>query len=168
MANSDSPQSIGRPTGGARAYRTPPRPGNDEPVEVEGERGMSSVAMRARKARPERKSKREPRAKEKPAAEQKPEQNEPSDEGEKAIRKGIYLSALIWVEGDWPAARDFMGPAKAAAKDALGRALEGEHDGLTLRLKGLEVRNDVEDDGDDGESESEAAGKKEDKEKFEF
>jgi hypothetical protein len=118
--------------------------------------------MRARKARPERKSKREPRAKEKPAAEQKPDQDEPTDEGEKAIRKGIYLSALIWVEGDWPAARDFATPAKAAARDALENAFEGERDGLTLRLKKLEERTDVEED--DGKAE----GEETEEEKFAF
>jgi len=162
MESRDEPPVANRPTGGARAYYSTAE--RAERQDIHGERGMSSVAMKARKGR----AKREKAAPERAPREDKPEQAVKGDEGEQPIRKGIYLSALIWVEGDWPAARDFMGPAKAAAKDALGRALEGEHDGLTLRLKGLEVRNDVEDDGDDGESESEAAGKKEDKEKFEF
>ncbi|HET9494921.1 MAG TPA: hypothetical protein VFR15_11885 [Chloroflexia bacterium] len=161
MGNSDNkPAGAGadRPTGGARAYRTPSRPEDDAPKERE--RGMSSVAMRARKARrePERESKRGRRAEKKPAADEK------RDEGEQTIRKGIYLSALIWVEGDWPAARDFATPAKAAARDALEAAFEGEHDGLTLRLKNLEVRTDVEEaDGEAG-----AEGEQKEEEKFEF
>jgi hypothetical protein len=117
---------------------------------------MSSVAMRARKAgrEPERESKRGRRAEKKPAADEK------RDEGEQTIRKGIYLSALIWVEGDWPAARDFATPAKAAARDALENAFEGERDGLTLRLRKLEERTDVEEDYGEAETEQE--------EKFEF
>jgi hypothetical protein len=150
-----------KPAGGARAYRTPERADENRPKQ--GERGMSSVAMRARKGKQKRESKSEPREQEKPTAEEKPSQAEPSAKGEQTMRKGIYLSALIWVEGDWPAARDFAAPAKAAVKDALSSALEGEHDGLTLRLKGLEVRTDVEEDGEGGE----VAGKPKE-EKFEF
>lgn len=148
MGNRDKPPDAERPTGGARAYRVASRSDDDNP----DERGMSSVAMRARKGKREREPERKPIEKEKPAdADEKPEQADKADEGEQIIRKGIYLSALIWVEGDWPAPRDFIGPAKAAVREALSKAFEGEHDGLTLRLKRLEVRNDVEEDEEDGE-----------------
>jgi hypothetical protein len=70
------------------------------------------------------------------------------------IRKGIYLSALIYVEGDQAPATDFATPAKAALRDALSNALKGDHGGLNMTLKKIEVRNDVEDedagDGDKG------------------
>jgi hypothetical protein len=151
-----------KPAGGARAYRTAERADENRPKQ--GEHGLSSAATRARKGKQKRESKSEPREQEKPTLEEKPSQAEPSAEGEQTMRKGIYLSALIWVEGDWPAARDFASPAKAAAKGALSQALEGEHDGLTLRLKSLEVRTDVEEDN--GEDED-AAGKPKE-EKFEF
>ena len=151
-----------KPAGGARAYRTPERADENSPKQ--GERGLSSVAMRARKGKQKRESKSEPREKEAPASGEQPEQAAEKAEGEQTMRKGIYLSALIWVEGDWPAARDFASPAKAAAKGALSQALEGEHDGLTLRLKSLEVRTDVEEDN--GEDED-AAGKPKE-EKFQF
>jgi hypothetical protein len=164
MGNRDNQPGDERPVGGARAYRRTERSGEDGPKQ--GERGVSSVAMRARKGKgkKERESKREPSEKEEPASGEKPEQAAKETEGEQTMRKGIYLSALIWVEGDWPAASDFASPAKAAAKDALSKALEGEHDGLTMRLKGLEVRNDVEEDNGEG---GEAAGKPKE-EKFEF
>src|SRR5437762_8957375 len=71
------------------------------------------------------------------------------------IRKGIYLSALVYVEGDQAPASDFMGPAKAALADAL----KGDHNGLSLTLKKVEVQNNVEDDGDDS-SKSTGQGKR--------
>jgi hypothetical protein len=122
---------------------------------------MSSVAMRARKS----KQKEEPGEREKRDTKEKPDRPEQAaeGEGEEPMRKGVYLSALIWVAGEWPAARDFVGPAKAAVREALYEAFEEERDGLTLRLKGLEARNDVEEDGE----EDEAVGKREE-EKFEF
>ena len=145
MANKDEPAGEDSPVREAKAE--------------EGERGMSSVAMRARKGKPKRETKRKRQSRteaEAPVGE-KPEQAAKGD-GEQAIRKGIYLSALIWVEGDWPAARDFTTPAKAAARDAIEKAFEGELNGLTLKLKKLEARTDVEED--DGEAKQE--------EKFEF
>ena len=77
------------------------------------------------------------------------------------IRKGIYLSALIYVEGDMPAPDDFISPATKALKSVLEDALKGEHDGLSMTLKKVEVRNDVEQ-----EDEEEAEGNGE--EKFQF
>lgn len=67
------------------------------------------------------------------------------------IRKGIYLSALIYVEGEMPAPDDFIGPSTKALKSVLEAALKGEHEGLTMTLKKVEVQNDVEqDDAQDG------------------
>ena len=76
------------------------------------------------------------------------------------IRKGIYLSALIYVEGDLPAADDFIAPATNALKSVLDEALKGEHGGLSMTLKKVEVRNDVEQDDEVGE--------KREEEKFQF
>jgi hypothetical protein len=71
------------------------------------------------------------------------------------IRKGIYLSALIYVEGDQAPASDFATPAKAALTDVLSKAIKGKHGGLTMTLKKIEVRNDVEDEeASDGGKES--------------
>ena len=70
------------------------------------------------------------------------------------IRKGIYLSALIYIEGDQAPASDFATPAKAALTNVLSKALKGKHGGLSMALKKIEVRNDVEDeDGSDGSKE---------------
>lgn len=73
------------------------------------------------------------------------------------IRKGIYLSALIYVEGDQAAPDDFAALSTSTLKKTLAEALKGERDGLSMRLKKIEVRNDV-------EVEDEA----EDSEKFQF
>lgn len=128
-------------------------------------------------------SRRKPRrlrAKQKPAArEATPSQQEqvtaqadrsaqaepaPAEEPEAkpTIRKGIYLSALIYVEGDMPAPDDFIGPATNALKPVLEQALKGEHDGLSMALKKVEVRNDVEQEAEEGE------GEEQPEEKFQF
>lgn len=99
-----------------------------------------------------------PPAEEKAAEPAPAEQTKPSN----VIRKGIYLSALIYVEGDMPAPDDFISPTTKALKSLLEQALKGEHDGLSMALKKVEVRNDVEQE-DDGEAEE--GGKEE---KFQF
>ena len=70
-----------------------------------------------------------------------------------SIRKGIYLSALIYIEGDQPAPEDFAAWAKPALKQTLTAALEGNHNGLSMTLKKLEVQNDVEEDDENGDEE---------------
>ncbi|HEX9988848.1 MAG TPA: hypothetical protein VGE45_10285 [Chloroflexia bacterium] len=78
------------------------------------------------------------------------------------IRKGIYLSALIYIEGDQPAPEDFTALATSALEKRLATAFEGEQDGLTVTLKKVEVVNDIEEeDADDGLLEGE-------EEKFQF
>lgn len=67
----------------------------------------------------------------------------------KVIRKAIYLSALIYVEGDQPAPEDFAKLALSALEGVLTGALEGEHDGLQMALRSVEVRNDIEEDEED-------------------
>lgn len=62
------------------------------------------------------------------------------------IRKGIYLSALIYIEGDQPAPEDFTAWATSALKKTLASGFEGEHEGLSMTVKKVEVRNDVEED----------------------
>lgn len=60
------------------------------------------------------------------------------------IRKGIYLSALIYAEGEQAAPEDFAATATAALKDALGEAFKTNPGGLNMTLKKVEVQNDVE------------------------
>ncbi|MDQ5825561.1 MAG: hypothetical protein M3441_15315 [Chloroflexota bacterium] len=91
-----------------------------------------------------------------PPAEQKTAEPSSTEEVKPAnvIRKGIYLSALIYVEGDMPAPDDFISPTTKALKSVLDQALKGEHDGLSMTLKKVEVQNDVEqedeEEGDEG------------------
>ena len=88
---------------------------------------------------------------------EQPSQAEPAKEPEArpTIRKGIYLSALIYVEGDMPAPDDFIGPATNALKSVLDEALNGQRDRLSMTLKKVEVRNDIEQDAgeEDGQTE---------------
>ncbi len=99
-----------------------------------------------------------------PPAEQKTAEPAPAEEAKPSnvIRKGIYLSALIYVEGDMPAPDDFISPTTKALKSVLDRALKGEHDGLSMTLKKVEVQNDVE---QDDEEEANEGGEEE---KFQF
>jgi hypothetical protein len=71
------------------------------------------------------------------------------------------LSALIYIEGDMPAPDDFISPTTKALKSVMEQALEGEHGGLSMTLKKVEVQNDVEQD----DEEAEDSGKEE---KFQF
>lgn len=75
-----------------------------------------------------------------------------------AIRKGIYLSALIYVEGAQPPAADFAALAKSALTNTLSQALQTGHDGLSMKLRKLEVQNDVEEDNE-GQESGEKGGK---------
>ncbi len=68
------------------------------------------------------------------------------------IRKGIYLSALIYVEGDQPAPEDFAALTTSVLRRVLNRCLQGGHEGhegLTMTLKRLEVRHDIEQNGEE-------------------
>ena len=72
----------------------------------------------------------------------------PTTQAAAPIRKGIYLSALIYVEGEQAPAEDFDGVAREGVKKVLAAAMgEGKEGGLKMTLKGVEVRNDVEEDG---------------------
>jgi hypothetical protein len=75
------------------------------------------------------------------------------------IRKGIYFSALIYVEGEQAPADNFDTPALEALRKALETVLKGEHGGLEMSLKRLQIENSVE--SDDGEPEG-------NKERFSF
>lgn len=68
------------------------------------------------------------------------------DEAVQPMKKGIYLSALIYVEGMQAPADDFA----SFAKSAVTGAVAGNHDGVTITLKNLHVENNVEDTGDSG------------------
>ena len=94
-----------------------------------------------------------------PAERPEPAEQQPAEKGAvdhrstEPISKAIYLSALIYIEGEQPPADDFMGMATAVLKETLGEALKGEHNGLTMSLKSVEVRNDIEEDDGEGEAE---------------
>lgn len=66
------------------------------------------------------------------------------------IRKGIYVSALVYIEGDMAPADNFANPATDALKAALNDALKGNRGNFTMTLKKVEVQNDVE-QADDAE-----------------
>lgn len=70
------------------------------------------------------------------------------------MQKGIYLSALVYIEGMQAPADDFA----ALAKSALADALSGEHKGLTITLKKSHVENNVEDTEDSGDSADKKGG----------
>src|SRR4028118_844803 len=93
-------------------------------------------------AEPEQEAKAEakPQSKTESAANQ-PESATPESKPQKSntIRKGIYLSALIYIEGAMPAPDDFITPTTTALKSVLSDALKGEHDGLTMTLKKVEI-----------------------------
>ena len=59
------------------------------------------------------------------------------------IKKGIYLSALIYVEGEQVAPADFDAVALEAVKKKLATAFEGKGD-LSMSVKKIEVKNDIE------------------------
>jgi hypothetical protein len=80
------------------------------------------------------------------------------------IKKGVYLSALIYVEGNQAPAEDFNSLSISVLKKNLNEFFATPHDGLTITLKSVDVRNDVE--ADDGESGSAGGSKK--REKFQF
>ena len=77
------------------------------------------------------------------------------------IRKGIYLSALIYIEGDQPAPEDFAALTTSALKERIASAFEGEQDGLIMTLKKVEVVNDVEEGDEEDRPQQE-------EEKFQF
>src|SRR5215208_3857587 len=64
---------------------------------------------------------------------------------EPTIKKGIYLSALIYVEGEQAAPADFDAVAIDALKKRLSRAIE-EGGELRMTVKKIEVKNDVEEE----------------------
>ncbi len=82
---------------------------------------------------------------------QPPLQAEPEAQPAPTIRKGIYLSALIYIEGDQPAPEDFIALTTATLSRTLDQCLRGDHNGLSMALKRIEVRNDIEQDGEEQE-----------------
>jgi hypothetical protein len=61
------------------------------------------------------------------------------------MKKGIYLSAMLYVEGMQAPADDFSALAKSAVTDALA----GDHKGLSISVKNLKAENNV-DDSEEG------------------
>lgn len=85
-------------------------------------------------------------------------------QGPATIRKGIYLSTLIYIEGDQPPAQDFNALAKAALKDRLAAKNSPEYADLTMTLKKVEEQTDIQ----ERDEESKNGGKDEKGGKFEF
>ena len=112
----------------------------------------------------------QPRPQEDKPAQQAPEQSPSADsaadaakEAPATMRKGVYLSALIYVEGDQAPADDFTAAAKSAVSDALAKCAPS---GYTITLKKAQAQNDVEED-DAGEG-GDDKGAKSKKDSFEF
>ena len=83
------------------------------------------------------------------ASEPKPVQNE-KPPSEVIIKKGIYLSALIYIEGEQAAPANFDPVAVDALKKKLQSAFNEEAD-LRMTLKKIEIQNDVEEEEAEGE-----------------
>jgi len=83
-------------------------------------------------------------------SEAKPDAKE-QPKGVDVIKKGIYLSALVYIEGEQAAPADFATTAMSALKEKLRAAFDGKGD-LEMTLKKVEVRNDIEEE-DEGEGE---------------
>ncbi len=69
---------------------------------------------------------------------------------EPPIKKGIYLSALIYIEGEQAAPADFDSTAIDALKKKLSTAFSIEGD-LRMTVKKIGVQNDVEEEAGEGE-----------------
>ena len=68
-----------------------------------------------------------------------------ADAAPSTIHKGIYLQALIYLEGDQAPADDF----NAFAKAALAQALKSAPQGVSITLKNAEEKTDIEDNSSD-------------------
>jgi hypothetical protein len=93
------------------------------------------------------------------------------------MKKGVYISALIYAEGYAAPTEDFNKSTIAIVKKLIGDCLDAPQDAVTLSLKSVDVQNDVEqDDGDtSGKDEPPKKGKskasstrKKSEEKFQF
>jgi hypothetical protein len=92
------------------------------------------------------------------------------------MKKGIYLSALIYVEGFQAPADDFNSFSISLLKKHLNECFAAPHDGVAMTLKSVDVQNDVEtedssESGDAGEKKSAPStdkGRKKKEEKFQF
>jgi hypothetical protein len=91
-------------------------------------------------------------------------------EASEPMRKGIYLSALIYVEGDRAPADDFNALTTSALRRTLESCLTGTHGDLTMTLKQIDVRNDIEieDKEEDSGIDAPRQGDKEEEGKFQF
>ncbi len=72
--------------------------------------------------------------------------NQEQEDAPPVIRKGIYLSVLIYIEGDQPAPDDFADLTTSTLKHVLTQAFKDDPDGLTITLKKIEPRHDIEED----------------------
>src|SRR5687768_4640094 len=80
----------------------------------------------------------------KPAPNKTPEATPKAASDEKSgaepvMKKGIYLSALIYIEGEQAAPDDFAALSTAALKEKLKAALERDDSGLRMSLKKIEA-----------------------------
>ena len=85
-------------------------------------------------------------------------------QGKPTLRKGVYLSALIYVEGERAPAQDFASEAKAELK----KALADPPGDLTITIKRLTVKNNVEDEEPDDSRDNKMARAKQKEDSFDF
>jgi hypothetical protein len=85
------------------------------------------------------------------------------------MKKGIYLSALIYIEANAAPGDDFIAVTRPLLKKTLEEALSRPPEGFSMTLKGINVQNDVEqDDSPRDEPAAAADGTKKKEEKFQF
>jgi len=79
-----------------------------------------------------------------------PASSEAQNQAAEMIKKGVYLSALIYVEGYQKPPDDFNTTTITALKKMLNDCLASPPDGLAMKLKSVDVQNDVE-EGEDSD-----------------
>ncbi|MEO8287840.1 MAG: hypothetical protein ABI670_15535 [Chloroflexota bacterium] len=92
--------------------------------------------------------------------------NKPAKE---TMKKGIYLSALIYIEANAAPEDDFIATTRPLLKNILEEALSKPPEGYSMTLKEVNVQNDVEQDDSPQDRPAAAAdGKQKKEEKFQF
>lgn len=119
------------------------------------------MATKSKGRKPSRRTHPAPRRK---AAPKKRAPEAPETQAPEVIRKGAYLNVLLYVEGEQHAPDDFTKLATATVRAALDPITSKPKDGLSITLKQIEERHDIEQD--DEESPEEGEGGKE--ERFQF
>jgi hypothetical protein len=79
-----------------------------------------------------------------PTPEETPQAQDAASPPPLRIHKGVYLSALIYVEGSEDPSADFNSLTISALKANLNQFFAEAHDGLMMTLKNVNVENNIE------------------------